>query len=360
MSPVEGGEDPRGPPGIRPSRRAGRRRHRPLRFEYSDDARRGPPAGIRCRSRRVGGRRSSNGTRTCRAPSGTAASRADRGGRGPRPSRRARDNPSPASPRPSRRRCRPPGPRSRAGPAGPRPAGRRSPGARTTSSSRHITQGAVPSRFPSFRARAIVSQRLGSLGARRPDHAVHAEPDPVLGLDAALHVVARRREVAAEEEQVNVHQGKSSPAASRSDRGAATGATDVAAVDRLDEPDLLGAHRRRHRDLVAMQHRRRFRDVDDRRAIPDGLLEAALLGLLGERLRVLLERRLDLLDAEDRPGFRARCGASSGRARTARTSSGRTKRVMTRLSPTTWRILTKTSRSAPSAVITSDTGPLAG
>ena len=61
---------------------------------------------------------------------------------------------------------------------------------------------------------------VGVVRARRPDHAVHAEPDPVLGLDAAPHVVARRREVAAEEEQVDVHQGKSSPAASRSDRRA--------------------------------------------------------------------------------------------------------------------------------------------
>ena len=130
-------------------------------------ARRRAPRDSRSRSRPGGGRRSSTGIRTSRAPSGTSAPPAARGGRGRRPSRHAGDNPSSASPRHlagavGRHR----------GEAGPRRRASTSrathPGARTTSSSRHITQGEVPSRFPSFRARAIVSQRLGSSGRGVP------------------------------------------------------------------------------------------------------------------------------------------------------------------------------------------------
>ena len=47
---------------------------------------------------------------------------------------------------------------------------------------------------------------VGVVRPRRADDAMHAEPHPVLGLDASPHVLPRRRQVAAEEEQVNVHQ----------------------------------------------------------------------------------------------------------------------------------------------------------
>ena len=174
--PVEGGQDPRGVLGHRRpgnfrvvvvgneigiSLEAGARwvgRTGRVRAVPGPGRRRG----TRSRGRRGAGRGSSRGTRTGRAPSGTSGPPVDRVGRASRPSRHAGGNPSSASPPPSRRRCRPRSRRSRGDSAGRSTSRAMHPGPSKTSSSRHITQGAVPIVLPWFRARTIVAHRLGS------------------------------------------------------------------------------------------------------------------------------------------------------------------------------------------------------
>ena len=78
-------------------------------------------------------------------------------------------------------------------------------GPRTTSSSSSMTNGVVASRLPAFLRRAIVSKRLrspGPSGARDPDD---AQCHPLLGLDRLPDVLAWWRQVAAQEEQVDIH-----------------------------------------------------------------------------------------------------------------------------------------------------------
>ena len=70
-------------------------------------------------------------------------------------------------------------------------------GSRTTSSSRNISHGAVPRNLPSFRARAIASQRLRSSDVGRTSHAMHDELNRALITKSALHLgIAAARRVA--------------------------------------------------------------------------------------------------------------------------------------------------------------------
>ncbi len=120
------------------------------------------PGGIRSRNLGDAGPRSSIGIRTWRVPSETSRPRAVRVGKVWRPFPRAEGNPSFPAPGSSQPRSRPRARRSLAGDVIASTSRAIHPGPRITSSSRHITHGAVPRYLARLRARAIVSQRLGS------------------------------------------------------------------------------------------------------------------------------------------------------------------------------------------------------
>ena len=110
-----------------------------------------------------------------------------------------------------RRRSRPPARRTPDAVRGPSSSRATHSGPRTTSSSRNMTHGAVPRRFPSLRARAIVAQRLGSSGRRGPATRCDPTRTPCWACDGPPDVFTRRGEVAAQEYQVHFRRAMPAP-----------------------------------------------------------------------------------------------------------------------------------------------------
>ncbi len=198
-------------------------------------------------------------------------------------------------------------------------AGLHQPRRRTRARARRRRPGTSPTEnFPAS-SPGFAPARSSHTDWRLPDAGVPSmrwmrSIDLILNLDAPPHVLPWRPEIATEQDQVDFHRQCCPLRTPRIDVSSSRGAGRKPTVRaqwpsalglQVAECDLLGAHRGRYADVVAMQDRCGLGHIDDRRGEPFGFARAAGFGRRGAKLFLFLgDPALHFLCTDERPGFR--------------------------------------------------------